>query len=140
VFMATTSLRCGRIVLGGILAECLLILAVIPMRMAGASEAAVTDLAVGGSFIAFVAAGWWLGRSLPRPILHGTLMGLVAAIFYTAIALIGRLFVADAPPTPFIYYVAHALKLLGGATGGWLAQHGAARATQPVGRAVTGRE
>jgi hypothetical protein len=120
--MVTTSVRWGRIMLGGILAECLLIVAVIPMRMANASDAAVTDLAVGGSFFAFVAVAWWLGRSLPRPMLHGMLMGVVAAIFYTVLALIGQMFVADAPPIPFIYYVAHALKLVGGATGGWLAQ------------------
>jgi len=35
---------------------------------------------------------------------------------------------------PFIYYVAHALKLAGGGTGGWLAQRAAIRTSQPVTR------
>ena len=126
------SLRWGRIVLGGILAEVVLILIVIPMRVASASEAAVTDVAVAGSFLAFVPVAWWMGRSLGRPVLHGVLMGAVAALFYTLLALVGQLFVKDAPPTPFIYYVAHGLKLLGGATGGWLAQRSAAASRPPT--------
>ena len=126
------SLRWGRIVLGGILAEVVLILIVIPMRLAAASEAAITDVAVAGSFLAFVPVAWWMGRSLSRQVLHGVLMGAVAALFYTLLALVGQLFVKDAPPTPFIYYVAHGLKLLGGATGGWLAQRSAAALRPPT--------
>jgi hypothetical protein len=128
------SLRWGRIVLGGILAECLLIVVVIPMRIAQSSESAVTDVAVAGSFLAFVPVAWWLGRPLARPVLHGVLMGAVAALFYTAVAVIAQQFVADAPPMPFIYYVAHALKLAGGATGGWLAQRVATPAGQSASR------
>jgi len=123
------SLRWGRIVLGGILAECLLIVAIIPMRMLGSSETSVTDVAVVGSFVAFVAIAWWLGRSGSRPVVHGVLMGAVAALFYTVLAVAAQQFVTDAPPMPFIYYVAHALKLAGGATGGWLAQRAAASAS-----------
>jgi len=123
------SLRWGRIVLGGILAECLLIVAIIPMRMLGSSETSVTDVAVVGSFVAFVAIAWWLGRSGGRPVVHGVLMGAVAALFYTVLAVAAQQFVTDAPPMPFIYYVAHALKLAGGATGGWLAQRAAASAS-----------
>ena len=126
------SLRWGRIVLGGILAECLLIVAVIPMRAGGSSEAAITGVAVAGSFLAFVPVAWRLGRPLSRPILHGVLMGAVAAAFYTLLSLIARVFVPDAPPTPFIYYVAHALKLAGGAAGGWLAQRASTGAAEPA--------
>jgi len=116
-----SSLRWGRIVLGGVLAECLLIVVIIPIRMAGGSEDAVTNVAVAGSFLAFVPIAWWLGRSLPRPVLHGVLMGATAAALYILLGVVGRFFVPDAPPTPFAYYVAHVLKLAGGAVGGWLA-------------------
>lgn len=129
--MATNSLRWGRIVLGGILAEVILILIVIPMRVAAASETAVTDVAVAGSFLAFVPVAWLMTRSLGRAVLHGVLMGAVAALFYTLLAVVGQLFVKDAPPMPFIYYVAHGLKLLGGAAGGWLAQRSAMASRPP---------
>jgi hypothetical protein len=132
--MAASSLRWGRIVLGGFLAELLLILAVIPMRAAGSSDTAVTTLAVAGSFLAFVPIAWWLGRPLSRPVLHGVLMGAVAAAIYMALSVVVRLFDPNAPAVPLIYYVAHVLKLVGGATGGWLAQRAGHRVA--IGAAV----
>lgn len=120
--MSLTTLRWGRIVLGGVLAELILILIVIPMRALNSSESAITNVAVVGSFLVFVPVAGRLCRTTDRPVLHGLMMGAVAAAFYILLAAIGRLFVADVPPTPWIYYVAHALKLTGGATGGWLAQ------------------
>ncbi|SRR5258706_12931262 len=127
-----TSLRWGRIVLGGFLAELILIVAVIPIRPAGGGETAVTVVAVAGSFIVFVPVAWALCRSLARPILHGALMGATAAAIYLLLSLIGKLFVPGAPPAPFIYYVAHVLKVSGGAVGGWLAQRSRAVATASV--------
>jgi hypothetical protein len=119
------ALRWGRIVLGGFLAELILIVAVIPMYAAEASQSAITALAVIGSFAALVPVAWWLGRALPRPVLHGMLMGAAAVAIYTLLGLVGKFFLPDAPPMPLIYYVAHVLKLAGGAVGGALA----ARAT-----------
>jgi hypothetical protein len=118
--MANSSLRWGRIVLGGILAELLLIIAVIPIYATGTSESVVTTVAVAGSFIVFVLLAWWLARPTPTPVLHGILMGAVAALIYTLLTIVGRQFNPEAPPTPWLYYVAHLLKLAGGATGGWL--------------------
>jgi hypothetical protein len=126
--MATSSLRWGRIVLGGVFGELLLIAAVIPMYAGGASESAITVLAVAGSLLAFIPVAWWLARTLPRPILHGVLMGAAAAAIYVTVSVLGGLFVADAPPVPAIYYVGHALKLAGGAIGGWLAGRSAGAA------------
>lgn len=123
--MATSSVRWGRVVLGGFVAEAILVVVVIPMRLAGSSENAITMVAVAGSFLVFVPVAWWLTRSLARPILHGALMGAAAAAIYLLLTVVGRLFVPDAPPAPLIYYVAHALKIAGGATGGWLARRSA---------------
>jgi hypothetical protein len=123
--MTAFSLRWGRIVLGGFLAELILIVLVIPVRLAGGSDQAITIIAVAGSYVVFVPVAWWMGRSLARPVLHGALMGAAAAAIYMLLAVAGRYFQPTAPPTPFIYYVAHVLKIAGGATGGWLAQRSA---------------
>ena len=123
--MEKTSLRWGRIVLGGFLAEFLLVVAVMPVQAAGGGEDAITILAVVGSFVAFVPVAWWLGRRLPRPILHGVLMGAFAAAVYTAVFFGGRMFDPRVPAMPLMYYVAHVMKLAGGAVGGWLAQRSA---------------
>ncbi len=120
--MATSTLRWGRIVLGGFLAELILIVAVIPMRLAGSGETSITILAVAGSYFVFLPVAWLLARQIARPILHGALMGAVAAIIYLALSAVTRLLDPNTPPAPLIYYVAHLLKLAGGATGGWLAQ------------------
>ena len=72
--MANASLRWGRIVLGGFLAEILLILAVIPVYATGGNQTVLTTVAVAGSFLAFIPVAWWLARTTSRPVLHGTLM------------------------------------------------------------------
>ena len=54
------------------------------------------------------------GRIESRFILHGTLVGVVAALIYVAIT--------RAQPEPLAYILAHALKLLGGACRGFVAQ------------------
>ena len=120
--MTTVALRWGRIALGGFLAELILFAFVIPTNLAGGGETAITIVAVAGSYVVFVPVAWWLGRSLARPIVHGALMGAAAAVLYMVLAVAGRQFNPTAPPMPFIYYVAHVLKIAGGATGGWLAQ------------------
>jgi len=120
--MALSSLRWGRIALGGFLAEVILMLAVIPFYAAGSGDEPITVVAVAGSFLVFIPVAWWLCRSLPRPVLHGLLMGAAAAAIYVALTSLQQLFAPDPAAMPAIYYVAHVLKIAGGATGGWLAQ------------------
>ena len=121
----TSSLHWGRIALGGLLPELALLLAVIPMRMAGSGDDAVNVVAMAGSFLLFVPVAWWLGRSLPRPILHGVLMGVVATAIYLVLQMLATMFAPEPPVVPWFYYVGHALKLAGGALGGWLAARSA---------------
>jgi hypothetical protein len=125
--MANASLRWGRIVLGGFLAELLLIIAVIPVYATNAGQSVLTTVAVAGSFLAFIPVTWWLTRTTPRPLLHGTLMGAAGAALYIVLNVVGRQFDSSAPPTPGIYYLGHLLKLAGGAAGGWLASRASAR-------------
>ena len=120
--MAPSSLRWGRIVLGGVLAELVLIAAAIPLYMTGQGQTPVTVLAVAGSFFVFLPIAWWLSRSIQQPILHGVLMGATAAAIYLTLQVLQQTFDPNAAQVPAIYYVAHVLKLAGGATGGWLAQ------------------
>ncbi len=120
--MAATSIRWGRVVLGGFLAELILFVAVIPIYAFGGPQSAVTLVAVAGSFLVFLPVAWWLCRPLAQPVVHGVLMGAAAAAMYLLIQGVTAALAADAPQVPFIYYVAHALKLAGGATGGWLAR------------------
>jgi len=124
--MGAGSIRWGRVVLGGFLAELILVVFATPIRALGGPESAVTVVAVAGSFFVFVPVAWWLCRSVARPVLHGALMGAAAVVIYTLLGVIGQFFVPDAPPIPFIYYVAHVLKITGGAAGGWFALHRAA--------------
>ena len=119
--MGAASIRWGRVVLGGFLAELIPVVFVIPIRALGGPDSAVTVVAVAGSFFVFVPVAWWLCRSVAKPVLHGVLMGAAAVLIYTLIGVVGQFFAPDAPPIPFIYYVAHVLKIAGGAAGGWFA-------------------
>lgn len=121
---------------GGVLAEALLIAAVIPIRMAGGSETAITIVAVVGSFLVFVPTARWLARPTTQPVLHGVLMGGMAAAIYLVLSALQQQFDPNAPPVPMIYYVAHVLKLAGGATGGWLAGRAAGSASAPIARVL----
>ena len=82
--------------------------------------------------VVFVFAYMTASTRTSRPVLQGFLVGVVAFASYFAIGFIGRLVMmyAGVTPTeqvdlaeapPYIYAIAHALKLLGGAAGGWVA-------------------
>jgi putative membrane protein (TIGR04086 family) len=103
-----------RILLGGLLAEVALILAIVPLGLR-LGDNFLHYTAPPGSFITCFLGALWVGRRIEsRFILHGTLVGVVAALIYVALT--------RAQPEPFAYVVAHALKLLGGACGGFVAQ------------------
>ena len=85
-----SSIRWGRVVLGGVLAEVLLFATVIPIYGLGAGDTAINVVAVAGSFLVLIPIAWWLGRPLARPVLHGVLMGAAAAAIYIAMFVISR--------------------------------------------------
>jgi putative membrane protein (TIGR04086 family) len=112
--MSNTTIHWGRILLGGLLAEVALILAIVPLGLR-LGENFLHYAAAPGSFITcFLAALWVCRRIESQFILHGTLVGVVAALIYVALT--------RAQPEPLAYIVAHALKLAGGACGGLMAQ------------------
>ncbi len=103
-----------RILVGGFLAEALLILIVIPINMKFGQTPLLYVAPIGSLMTCFLFA-WWVGRGIEsRFVLHGVLVGVVAMLIYLGLT---RL-----QPEPFAYVIAHGLKLLGGAGGGWLAE------------------
>jgi len=112
--MTTSRLRVGRIVAAGLLAEVGLIVAIVPVGLR-LGDAFLRFAAPPGSVVVcFLGALWVCRRVESRFVLHGVLVGVVAALFY--IALTGF------QPEPLAYVIAHVLKLAGGGAGGWVAQ------------------
>ena len=112
--MSSARIHWGRIVVGGLLAEVALIVAIVPLGLR-LGDNFLHYTAPPGSFImCFLGALWVCRRIESHFILHGTLVGVVAALIYVALT--------RAQPEPLAYIVAHALKLAGGACGGFVAQ------------------
>jgi hypothetical protein len=77
--------------------------------------------------VVFVPFGLWVARPLHgRFVLHGVLMGAAGIIFYNAMNF-GATSLPGAPALDLaklfspLYLLSHALKLVGGGIGGWLA-------------------
>ena len=112
--MSSTRIRWARILLGGALAEVALIIAIVPLGLR-LGDNFLHYTAPPGSFVmCFLGALWACRRIDSHFVLHGTLVGVVAALIYIALT--------RAQPEPFAYIVAHALKLVGGACGGFVAR------------------
>lgn len=107
------NVRWGWVLLGGFLAELVIFAIVIPLSFLAGQES-LTYSAPAASFVVPFAFGFWIAQKAPqRRVLHGILVGVVATLIYVAISL-GR-------PEPIAYVVAHVLKVLGGAGGGYVA-------------------
>jgi putative membrane protein (TIGR04086 family) len=111
----------GRIIAAGFAIEAILIALSIPLRL-WVGQTPVTYVAVIGSFALPMLFGLWVGqRARSRRALHGFLIGAVATLIFLALSEAGRRWGPPAEPQPFAYLVAHGLKFLGGALGGFLA-------------------
>jgi putative membrane protein (TIGR04086 family) len=119
--MTTSRLHGGRIVAGGLLAEVALILAIVPVGLRLGDTFLRYAAPLGSLVVCFVGALWACRRIESRFVLHGLLVGAVAALFYIGLTRF--------QPEPLAYVVAHALKLVGGAAGGWVAQRRKASVT-----------
>lgn len=103
-----------RILFAGFLAELLVFAIVFPVLYFFGQRPFLASILIASTLIPFLFA-LWVGRALEsRFVLHGALIGLVAALLYMA--------VAWGQPQPLLYQVAHGLKVLGGMAGGWLVQ------------------
>jgi putative membrane protein (TIGR04086 family) len=112
--MGSGTIHWGRILLGGLLAELALILAIVPLGLRLGDNFLHYTAPPGSFLMCFLGALWVCRRVESHFILHGTLVGVVAALIYVALT--------RAQPEPFAYFLAHALKLTGGAFGGFVAR------------------
>jgi hypothetical protein len=102
-----------RVLIGGFLAEASVFAVVLPVFWISGQHALLYVAPVASLVMCFLFA-LWVGRRLESHfVLHGLLVGVVAAVLYVALT--------RAQPEPLAYYVAHGLKLLGGAAGGFVA-------------------
>jgi putative membrane protein (TIGR04086 family) len=120
--VTNTRIHWARILLGGLLAEVALILAIVPLGLRFGDNFLHYTAPPGSFVMCFLGALWVCRRIESHFILHGTLVGVIAALIYVGLT--------RAQPEPFAYIVAHALKLVGGACGGFVAQR--RRSPSPV--------
>jgi len=118
-----TKVRWGRIVLGAVAAEVLVILSLLAasavFRVPG--ELAGYYVAPPASAVATFLTVLWVARKLEsRFILHGLLVGLVG------VALTGGFIFTAKPEDRLMYVVSFALRIVGGYLGGLVAQRPAA--------------
>lgn len=136
-----TNIRWGWIVLAAFLGELTGILLLMGLRLlhgygplspsplSGPGEAAfIAEL-----FAVLALFGYWVARKAPlQPVLHGLLVGVTSVLIYEVLVFI----VARGQPIPrnLLYFAAHAVKIAGGAAGGWFAarQHLRARSSTAI--------
>jgi hypothetical protein len=103
----------GRVLLGGFLAELVVFAIVFPTKYLFGQQAFLASILIASALLPFLFALWVCRRIDSRFVLHGTLVGVVAALIYLGLAW--------RQPQPLLYKIAHGLKLVGGAAGGVVA-------------------
>ena len=124
------SVRWLRVLIAGFLAEVVLILVAIPLFFLPNSTTALNLVIPPASFLVLIPFGWWAARGAPQSqVLNGFLAGLAGVVLYVALTVCAAALAhrgdlaASVRPA---YLLAHALKLVGGALGGWIAARRAA--------------
>jgi hypothetical protein len=126
---AIRQIHWGRILLAGFLAEVTVMVGFLLLLgifwLAGMPEVAMpmTPLdyvdALVASFLSIYFFTLWVGRRIESGfVLHGVLIGLVAMSLFLALIQVAE----GSIEQPFLYWVAHGLKILGGITGGLVAE------------------
>src|SRR5258706_4133492 len=111
--MKSTQLRWGRVLVGGFLAELLVFAIVLPVLYLFGQRAFLAAILVASAAMPFIFAVW-VGRHVEsRFVLHGALVGLVAALIYLGLAW--------GQPQPLLYKIAHGFKVIGGMARGVVA-------------------
>jgi hypothetical protein len=120
---ASSGIHWLRALLGGFLAEVLVIVLVLPLaNLFGRST--LTYSAPAASLLACFLFAIWVGRRLTSGfVFHGILVGIAATLIYVALT--------RGTPEPPTYLFAHVLKLIGGAAGGFVAARRQQTAQQP---------
>src|SRR5687768_7729131 len=126
---ATRRVHWGRVLLAGFLAELsgfvVFFLLLFLAWLAGVPELATPmstldyiDALVASFASIFVFTLWVSKRIESGFVLHGALIGAVAMLLFLAVLMVGN----GSMEQPVLYWVAHGLKILGGITGGMVAE------------------
>lgn len=104
-------IRWGWVLLGGFFAELIILAIAIPIAML-AGEESLLYTAAPASLIGTLVCGWWVAKKTARRrVLHGVLVGAAAMLIYIVMSF--------GNPVPLAFVIAHLLKLVGGAAGGF---------------------
>jgi hypothetical protein len=104
------SIQWGRVLLAAFVMEVILIAIAMPLALMGRGRVLVFVIPPAALIVTF-AVTVWLGKTIKSSfVLHGLLIGVVGTLMYIALT--------RAQPEPWQYWLAHALKVVGGAAGG----------------------
>lgn len=106
------SIQWGRVVLAAFLMEVVLFAIAIPLFLSGLGRTLVYVVPPAALIATFAVTVWLGSRIKANFVLHGVLIGLVGTLMYIALT--------RAQPEPWQYWVAHALKVIGGAAAGMI--------------------
>jgi hypothetical protein len=116
-------IRWGRVILGGLLIELMLIAVAVPFFAAERPEM-VSIVIVPATLAAAALFGAWAARGSSQPVLNGTLAGVAALALYLFMAIVGSLAAPEQADLSQAlspsYLASHVFKVLGGTLGGWL--------------------
>ena len=98
---------------GGFLAELIVFAIVFPVLYLFGQRAFLASILVASAVMPSLFAVWVCKRAESRFVLHGALVGVVAALIYIGLAW--------GQPQPLLYKIAHGLKVVGGVAGGIVA-------------------
>src|SRR5256885_13896618 len=110
--MKQLRLRWGRVLIAGFLAELMVFAIVFPVLYVFGQRAFLASILIASAVMPFIFAVWVGKRIESQFLLHGALVGVVAFLIYTAIAW--------GQTQPLLYKIAHGLKIVGGAAGGFV--------------------
>ena len=111
--MTSARIRWGRVLIGGFVAEVLVFAIVFPVLHFFGQQAFLASILIASFLMPFILAIWVAKRIASGFVLHGALVGLIAALIY--------MIIAWGQPQPLLYKIAHGLKIVGGASGGLVA-------------------
>src|SRR5688572_23869517 len=111
--MQSTQLRWRHILVAGFMAELLVFAVVFPTLYLFGQRAFLAAILIASAVMPFIFAVWVGKRIESRFLLHGGLIGLVAALIYIG--------VSWGQPQPLLYKISHGLKVAGGMAGGMVA-------------------
>lgn len=121
------ALRWGRALVAALVAELALMVVAAGLYALNQDPGHLLNLVTPpAAFIVFIPAGYWTARrALPgTQIINGATPGLWGVVLYIALGLVASQFVEGTNVTDGFspaYLAAHALKIVGGMLGGWLA-------------------